>query len=109
MDFLKQDIQYLKGVGPNRKVLLNNLGIYNINDLITYFPRDYEDRTKKKQIFELLDGEKISFDATVCVDITVSRVRGNMVLIKTRVNDDTGTVSLTWFNSPYVKTSLASR
>ena len=32
--------------------LFNNLGIYTVNDLINYFPRDYEDRTKKKQILQ---------------------------------------------------------
>ena len=43
---LNNDVKYVKGVGPNRVVLLNKLGIYTLEDLITYFPRDYEDRSK---------------------------------------------------------------
>ena len=40
---LNKEIKYVKGVGPNREVLLNKLKIYTLKDLITYYPRDYED------------------------------------------------------------------
>ena len=43
---LKQSVQYIKGVGPQRAALLRKLNIYTLEDLITYFPRDYEDRSK---------------------------------------------------------------
>ena len=55
---LKQNIQYIKGVGPNRAKLLENLNIYTLEDLITYYPREYEDRGKPKKIMELQDGEE---------------------------------------------------
>ena len=42
---LKQDVKYVKGVGPNRVKLLNKLNIYTLKDLITYYPRNYEDRS----------------------------------------------------------------
>ena len=45
---LKQSVQYVKGVGPQRVKILNSIGVYTIYDLITYFPRDYEDRNNKK-------------------------------------------------------------
>ena len=47
---LKQNVQYVKGIGPKRVKVLNSIGIYTLYDLITYFPRDYEDRTKTKKI-----------------------------------------------------------
>ena len=37
---LNKDIQFIKGVGPNRATLLKKLNINTLNDLITYFPRD---------------------------------------------------------------------
>jgi len=43
MQDLTQNIQYIKGVGPNRSALLNKLGIFTLEDLITYYPRDYEE------------------------------------------------------------------
>ena len=54
---LKQSIQYVKGVGPNRAKLFNILGIYTIEDLISYYPRAYQDRSQIKKIEELQDGE----------------------------------------------------
>lgn len=103
MDFLKQDIQYLKGVGPNRKVLLNNLGIYNINDLITYFPRDYEDRTVYKNINQLIDGEMACVRVVAKTGVQEVRIRKNLYLYKVAVQDETGTAICTWFNNKYVK------
>ena len=36
---LTEDVKYVKGVGPNRVQLLNKLGIFTLEDLITYYPR----------------------------------------------------------------------
>ena len=43
---LDTSVQYLKGVGPKMFELLNKIGIYTVKDLIEYYPRVYEDRTK---------------------------------------------------------------
>ena len=49
---LTEDVKYIKGVGPTRVLLLNKLGIFTLKDLITYYPRTYEDRSKPKYICE---------------------------------------------------------
>ena len=46
---LKKDVKYVKGVGPNRVQLLNKLGIFTLEDLITYYQRTYEYRIKTKR------------------------------------------------------------
>ena len=58
---LDKDIQYIKGVGPSRATLLKKLGIYNLGDLITYFPREYEDREKEKKLQQALLSIKHKF------------------------------------------------
>ncbi len=60
---LKKEVQYIKGVGPSRVKLLNKLGIFTLEDLITYYPREYEDRSKPKNIDELLNGEEVLISA----------------------------------------------
>ena len=55
---LNKEIQFIKGVGPNRVPLLNRLGIENLGDLITFFPREHEDRSKPKNIADLVEGEE---------------------------------------------------
>lgn len=52
---LNKEIKYIKGVGPARAELLKKIGILNLQDLITYFPRGYEDRSKPKTIEETED------------------------------------------------------
>lgn len=50
-----KDIQYIKGVGEARVKILNKLGIFNLGDLITYYPRSYEDRSKAKFLRDVQD------------------------------------------------------
>ena len=43
---LDEPVQYLKGVGPTRVKHFEKLGINTVYDLLTYYPREYEDRNK---------------------------------------------------------------
>ena len=100
---LKQNVQYVKGVGPARVALLNNLGIYTLEDLLTYFPREYEDRSKQKKIGDLVDGEEVTIEAKAVSEVSINRVRKNMTILKLVVEDDTGRCIITWFNQTYIK------
>lgn len=100
---LKQNVQYVKGIGPKRVKVLNSIGIYTLYDLLTYFPRDYEDRTKTKKIIDLVNGEEAVIEATAMSNITVAVVRKNMSILKLTVGDETGVATITWFNQLYLK------
>ena len=103
MQGLEKEIQYVKGVGPNRATLLQKLGINTLEDLITYYPREYEDRSKPKMIAQLQDGEEILIEAMVVSRMSEQRIRKNMTIYKLIVRDETGTCILTWFNQKYLK------
>lgn len=100
---LKQSVQYIKGVGPQRAALLQKLNIYTLEDLITYFPRDYEDRSKPKKISQLVDGEEALIEAIAISKISEVRIRKNMVIEKLIVRDETGSCVISWFNQKYLK------
>ena len=103
MQKLENEVQFIKGVGPTRAQLLQKLGIYTLEDLITYYPRDYEDRSKPKMIASLQDGEETLIEAMVVSKMNEQRIRRNMTIYKLIVRDETGTCILTWFNQKYLK------
>ena len=102
VDLLK-DAKYIKGVGPNRIKQLNKLGIYTLEDVITYYPRGYENRGIKKKIAELVNGEEALIEAKCVSKMAEIKIRKNMSIYKLIVRDETATCTLTWFNSFYLK------
>lgn len=104
---LKSSISSVKGVGEVKANLLNKMGIYTIKDLIEYFPRNYEDRTKIKYVREFTSGESTLFVAKICSNITVRKIRKNLAIYTAVAVDDEGErVKLTWFNQMYLKNRL---
>lgn len=100
---LNKQIQYIKGVGPNRAELLNKLGISTLEDLITYYPREYEDRGKPKKIAEVCNGEECLIEGLVVSRMSEQKIRKNMTIYKLIVRDDTAACLITWFNQSYLK------
>jgi len=98
-----KDVKYVKGVGPNRVKLLNKLDIFSLEDLITYFPRGYEDRSKPKNIADLVDGEEALVEAVAVTKMSAIRIRNNMTICKLVIRDETATCQVTWFNQTYLK------
>ena len=99
---LEKDVKYIKGVGPNRVKLLNKLGIYTLKDLITYYPRTYEDRSKSKNIVECIDGEEALIEAYASGRVSDVRLRGK-TMQKLIIRDETGVATAVWFNQSYLK------
>lgn len=96
------NIQFLKGVGPSRAVKLNKLGIYTIENLLDYFPVKYEDRRIVKKISEVTDNTKVLLRIKIYDCPIKSRIRKNMTIIKAVAKDETGFISLTFFNRDHL-------
>lgn len=99
-DILQQDIQYLPGVGPSRRKMLNDeLNIHTYGDLLQYYPYKHVDRSRLYSIRELtgdmpfvqVKGHILSFE-TFKMSARKERVVAHF-------SDDSGKVmDLTWFN-----------
>ena len=100
---LKQSVQYVKGVGPNRVKVLNSIGIRTLDDLITYFPRTYEDRSKPKLISNLVDGEEALIEVMATSNVSEVRIGKNRSILKLIVRDESGACIISWFNQNYLK------
>lgn len=103
---LQTDVRYIKGIGDQRAKALGRLGIFTLRDLISYFPRRYEDRTQSYKIAELPLDETACVAAMVAQPPQVSHVRKGLDLVKLRAVDETGTMDVTFFNQTWLRNHL---
>lgn len=106
MPNLYSPVTTLTGIGDVRAKKLEKLGIRTLYDLISFFPRAYEDRTKTVQICDMEVGVPACFRATVISYPRTHRIRKGMELTKLTVSDNTARLNLTFFNQPYVQNQL---
>lgn len=103
---LTTDVRYIKGIGEQRAKALGKLGIATLRDLISWFPRKYDDRTQVKKIADLAPGETACVAAMIASPPTAAHIRKGMDLVKVRAVDDTGVLDVTFFNQTWLKDSL---
>ena len=106
MPDLTTDVRYIKGVGEQRAKSLLKLNIRTLQDLISYFPRSYDDRRAFRCISDLQPGESACVKAMVAAPPTLNRIRRGLELVKLRAVDGSGTLDVTFFNQVYLKDSL---
>ena len=103
---LTNPVQTIKGVGPKKAKLLAKLGITSLRDLLTDYPRAYEDQSVQTPIANLVPGEQATFAGTIA-NVTEKRAgRRSMMILTALVGDGTGYVQVTWFNQPFLKQKL---
>lgn len=98
-----KDIRYLKGVGEKRAELFAKKGIFTVEDLLYFFPRTYEDRTKIKYIADCENGENVCVRVSVYSPAREVRIRRNMTIYSMIVSDESGVMSVVWYNNRFVK------
>ncbi|MEA5151081.1 MAG: ATP-dependent DNA helicase RecG [Oscillospiraceae bacterium] len=106
MSDLNTDVRYIKGIGEKKALALGKLGVFSLRDLLSFFPRKYDDRSTFKPLALALDGESVCVRALVADTPRLSRIRKGLELVKFRAVDDSGSVDITFFNQPYVKENI---
>jgi len=91
---LDTSVQYAKGIGPKRAELLRRVGVETIEDLLTYFPRRYLDRSKITKIRTLRVGEEVTVVGEI-LSCEVRKGRANRFIVL--VGDGTGFLHCVWF------------
>ena len=98
---LNASIKYLKGVGEKRAAMLAKLGIFTLWDLLTFYPRTYEDWSKITAIKDAPMNETVCIKAMVGMPCREHKIRKGMTLYKTEVTDGEMLLDITFFNNPY--------
>ena len=106
MATIDSSIQYLKGVGPAFAKKFEKLGVSTIRDLLLCYPRKYIDYSQPYTVVSA------PYDVDCCVKATVlqkeppRRIKGGRVLNRVMAADDTGVLTLSWFNAAYAAEKL---
>lgn len=95
-------ISTVKGIGAERQKYLKKLNIETVRDILCHYPRDYEDRTTVMPIAELIEDETSVIIAFAKDAPKTSYFRG-MATTQVKVYDKSGSISLMWYNQPYIK------
>lgn len=101
---LNENIQFVKGIGPKKAEKMARLGIFTVKDALYYFPRQFEDRSRQKKIFQLEEGEKTG--VRVKIDRINSVNRRGLRITEFYVSDDTGKAKLVFFNKAYLRNTF---
>ena len=100
-----QSLRTLKGVGEKTEKLFWKVGIYDTDDLLHYYPRNYDEYETPVDIAELKEGTVQAVSAAVCSGVYVNSVRGRQI-ISVNIADQSGKFPVVWFNLPYLKKTL---
>ncbi len=98
------NVMYVKGVGPRRAASLEKLNIFTKYDLLTHYPRTYDNHSNLNRICDIFEGESVVLVGKI-FNIT-SREARNLTIINAYLQDDSGVIQLTWFNQKYLLTKL---
>ena len=103
---IESDIQFLKGVGPHRALKLQRLNIFTVEDLLNYFPVKYEDRRTVTNICEIQEQGKYLIKVRLFEKPKYSKIKMRRTMIKAICKDDTGFITLTFFNQDFLMDKL---
>lgn len=100
------DIKELKGIGEKSAQYFSRLNIYTVEDLVGFYPRDYDVYEEPALIDDVIsDYEKmvVAIDGVVAKKPDIYNT-GRLVCISAHIKDATGgSIKCVWYNMPYLK------
>jgi ATP-dependent DNA helicase RecG len=96
-------IRYTKGVGPARTKAFANLGVTTIEELLYFFPRRYEDRSRLIPIFQLQPGECQTVTGKILAQGSRRSWYTKKHVSEVVIDDGSGRMTGVWFNQPYLE------
>lgn len=102
---LQTSLLELKGVGKKKYESLNRLGLFTVYDLLTYYPRTYEDRRILTPLAAAAVGEQQAV-VGVIRRIAERRTGRGLHVLSVDIDDGTGFLQVTFFNQSFLKGKL---
>ena len=103
---LSDTISKVRGVGVKKAAAFARLGIQTVYDLLTYYPRAYEDQSRVTPIARLHAGERATVLAVIQRVTERQARRRSFTILTVLLGDETGYAQAVWFNQRFLKTKL---
>lgn len=103
---LSDSISKVRGVGVKKAAAFARLGIQTVYDLLTYYPRAYEDQSRVTPIARLHAGERATVLAVIQRVTERQARRRGFTILTVLLGDETGYAQAVWFNQRFLKTKL---
>lgn len=103
---MQSQLTEIKGIGEATARLFATIGVHDVQDLINYYPRAYNDFSDVQKIQSIKPGP-ITIKANIR-QVTDRYVRRGMHITEAVASDQTGSIRLIWFNQPYRKQSIVA-
>ncbi|MDO5014668.1 MAG: ATP-dependent DNA helicase RecG [Clostridia bacterium] len=102
VDLNSQTIRYIKGIGQTRADKFQKLGIESVGDLLSFFPKRYEDLSQSVSFLTAPKDEKVAIVATVRGNVESYRTKNNLRIFSCLVSDENDTFAkITIFNNVF--------
>ena len=102
---LEASVETLPSVGPALKKRLAKLGLERVGDLISHRPRRYEEPAPERRIADLFGEDEVLIEGEV-LKTSTRHGRGRLRILTAQIADDSGQISATWFNQPWLQEKL---
>lgn len=98
-------LEDIKGIGPKTLKLFQNLNIFTIQDLITYYPYKYK-LYHPVTLDNYEENVEVLINGYVASDAKIYHIKRNLNKISFRLNTGTKLINITIFNRPFIKQHL---
>ena len=100
------DIYRIKGIGEKTGVKLNKLGIYNTDDIVTYYPRNYDIYEQPLYIRDFDNRAIVSVAGVIVKQLEVKKVKSLQIVTGYIKDGRDDILKVVWFNMPFLRNSL---
>ncbi len=107
-DALQLPVSSLKGIGEKTSKLYEKCGIERVEDLLYYYPRNYDVLEPVIPASEAKEGTLSSFQMVI-MGAPSGRYVGKLNILSVKAGDASGFLNITFFNMPYLRKSLKPR
>ncbi len=101
----RDNIKQIKGVGDKTAALFSKIGINNVGNLLHHYPFRYESYAYPMPISSCMNNQLVSIEGIIVSSPKMYNA-GRYKIIEVLVKDDTGTMTLKWFNTPFMRNVL---